>query len=324
MPAKVDLYDNAYGNYASDAYEQVRIETYGADLGQTSWVTKEESAEIPRLLKLTSDSVVLEIGCGSGAYAVHVAEEVGCKITGVDFNASGITNANRLAAERRLDKRVTFRHCDVSSGLPFESEGFDAVFANDVLCHIPARESLLREMYRVLKENGLMLFSDALVIGGMVSHQEIATRSSIGVYVFSPPGENERLMKEMGFQLISVTDTSEEAAQLAGRWHDAREKYHDPVGEGRRPNDVRRFTKFSGLRADAPGTEKTVASFIRGWQGIVSRTMEAGLKILSDARVPGIASFWRGRPQSFAELLHAVSDRQVRDELHTLVAELPG
>jgi ubiquinone/menaquinone biosynthesis C-methylase UbiE len=161
---------------------------------------------------------------------------------GVDSNANGITNANRLAAERGLNERVTFKHCDVSAGLPFQSETFDAVFANDVLCHIPARSFLLREMYRVLKENGVLLFSDALVIGGMVSHQEIATRSSIGFYVFSPPGENERLMKEAGFRLISVTDTSEAAAKLAARWRAAREKYQEQlaVAEGR--------STFDGLR----------------------------------------------------------------------------
>ena len=38
-----DLYNNAYGNYASDPYRHVRIETYGQDFGQTSWVTTEES-----------------------------------------------------------------------------------------------------------------------------------------------------------------------------------------------------------------------------------------------------------------------------------------
>jgi ubiquinone/menaquinone biosynthesis C-methylase UbiE len=243
LPHKVNLYDNAYGSYASDVYKQVRVETYGADLGQTSWVTQEESADIPKLLKLTSDSIVLEIGCGSGAYALHVVEKVGCNLVGVDSNANGIANANGLAAERRLDQRVTFTHCDVSAGLPFESETFDAVFANDVLCHIPGRGSLLREMYRVLKESGLMLFSDALVIGGMVSHQEIATRSSIGFYVFSPPGENERLITEAGFQLISVTDTSEAGAKLAGRWRAAREKYDDQLvkAEGR--------TEFDGLQS---------------------------------------------------------------------------
>ena len=241
MHDKVNLYDNAYGNYGSDAYERVRIETYGADLGQTSWVTQEESTEIPRLLELTSNSTVLEIGCGSGAYALHIAGKLDCGVVGVDSNANGIANANRLAVGQRLD-RVTFKHCDVSAGLPFESKGFDAVFANDVLCHISGRGSLLQEMYRVLKENGLMLFSDALVIGGMVSHQEIATRSSIGVYFFSPPGENERLMKEAGFQLISVTDTSAAAARLAGRWHAAREKYREQlaVAEG--------LSTFDGLQ----------------------------------------------------------------------------
>jgi hypothetical protein len=44
----VDLYESAYGNFASEAYRQVRLETYGEDFGQTSWVTTEESKEIPR------------------------------------------------------------------------------------------------------------------------------------------------------------------------------------------------------------------------------------------------------------------------------------
>ena len=50
MSQKVDLYDTAYGNYESKKYRQVRIETYGEDFGQTSWVTTEESKEIPLLL----------------------------------------------------------------------------------------------------------------------------------------------------------------------------------------------------------------------------------------------------------------------------------
>ena len=41
MSGKVDLYDSAYGNYESATYRQVRIETYGEDLGRTSWVTTE-------------------------------------------------------------------------------------------------------------------------------------------------------------------------------------------------------------------------------------------------------------------------------------------
>jgi ubiquinone/menaquinone biosynthesis C-methylase UbiE len=228
MPDKVDLYDGEYGNYESDVYRQVRIETYGVDFGQTSWVTTEESAQIPGLLELTSNSSVLEIGCGSGVYALHVAQTTGCSVTGLDINALGIHNANQLASDSGMLRQVRFEVCDVSKPLPFADESFDAVFSNDVLCHIPGRPSLLAEMYRVLKPGvGRMLFSDALIIGGIISHDEIAARSSIGYYLFSPPGENERFILEAGFTALKVMDATEHAASIAARWHEARQKHKE-------------------------------------------------------------------------------------------------
>lgn len=228
MPDKVELYDGEYGNYDSDIYRHVRMETYGVDFGQTSWVTTEESEQIPNMLGLSSNSSVLEIGCGSGAYALYLAQTVGCSVTGLDINALGIRNASQLALDSGLDRQVRFEVCDVSLPLPFADETFDAVFSNDVLCHVPGRPSLIAEMYRVLKPGvGRLLFSDALIIGGIVSQEEIATRSSIGFYLFSPPGENERLMQQAGFSHIETQDTTEHAARTAARWHGARQKYKD-------------------------------------------------------------------------------------------------
>jgi ubiquinone/menaquinone biosynthesis C-methylase UbiE len=189
---KVDLYDSAYGNYVSDTYRQVRIETYGEDLGQTSWVTTEESKDIAQLLHLRPNSSVLEVGCGSGGYALHLAEKVGCRLILLDINPLGVRNANQLALARGLASEARFEQCDASKNLPFDDKTFDAVFSNDVLCHLPGRSEVLGEMFRILKPGGRMLFIDALVVGGLLSHEEIATRSSIGFYVYSPPGENER------------------------------------------------------------------------------------------------------------------------------------
>jgi SAM-dependent methyltransferase len=242
VPPKVDLYNGAYGNYESDGYRLVRVETYGEDFGQTSWVTTEESNEIPQLLDLKPDSSVLEIGCGSGGYALHLAEKVGCRLVGLDINEAGIRNANQLAVAGDLASQAQFQQCDVSKKLPFDDRTFDAVFSNDVLCHVPGRLEVLGEIFRVLKAGGRMLFSDALIVGGMISNEEIATRSSIGFYVYSPPGENERLIARAGFCHIHATDTTDSAARIAQRWHHAREKRKEELvaAEGN--------TNFEGLQ----------------------------------------------------------------------------
>ena len=139
MPETVDLYDSAYGHYEADVYRQVRIATYGEDLGQTSWVTNQESAEIPLILRLTPTSPVLEIGCGSGRYSLQLAQTIGCSVIGIDINPPGIDNANRLASAGNLSTRLSFEQCDASQQLPFANAAFDSVFADDVICHIPGR-----------------------------------------------------------------------------------------------------------------------------------------------------------------------------------------
>ena len=224
MGAKIDLYNSSYANYALDAYSEIRLETYGEDFGQTSWVTTAESHEIPKLLQLSSSSSVLEIGCGSGGYAVDLAKRIGCQLVGLDINAEGVRNAKALAEKDKLGARVKFEQCDVSQRLPVEDNAFDAIYSNDVLCHVPRRSQVLSDLRRVLKPGGRLLFSDALIIGGLLSHEEIATRSSIGMYFFSPPGENERLIKQSGLKQIEARDTTDSAALLSKRWHDAREK----------------------------------------------------------------------------------------------------
>ncbi len=242
MPEEVDLYNAAYQHYGLEVYRQIRLETYGEDLGQTSWVDSAESEEIPRLLELTPQSRVLEVGCGSGRYALGIAKRIGCKIIGVDMNPHGVHTANELACSEHLNGLASFEECDVSEKLPFDSEAFDAVFANDVLCHVRGRAELLAELCRVLRPNGRLLFSDALVVAGLVSSDEIATRASIGYYLFNPPGVNEQLMQAAGFQVADVQDTTERAARIAHRWHAAREKRRQEV------LDLEGASNFEGLQ----------------------------------------------------------------------------
>lgn len=229
MANKVDLYDGAYGNYEAEIYRQIRVETYGEDFGQTSWVTTEESNQIPEILDLTADSSAFELGCGSGRYALQIAKKCSCRVLGVDISESGVQTARRLAEAAQLSSQCRFEQCDASKPLPYADGAFDAAFSNDVLCHIPSRVQILGELFRVLRPGGRLLFSDALVINGVISNREIAIRSSIGNYVFIPGGLNERLIEQAGFRLLCADDTTANASTIAKRWHDARESRREAL-----------------------------------------------------------------------------------------------
>ena len=224
MHSKVELYDIAYEDYTSELYHQIRRDTYGNDLGQTSWVSPGESNSIPTQLKIIEDSNVLELGCGSGGYAIYVAERTACRITGLDLNAQAIRNANRLARTRDMLPQVRFLRADLTKKLPYDHNTFDAIFANDVLCHVPNRPILLTEIFRILKPGGRMLYSDALVIAGQISQREIEVRSTLGLYIFSTPGQNEAMLTAAGFIKPKATDTTAETARIAANWFNARKK----------------------------------------------------------------------------------------------------
>jgi len=221
----VDLYNHVYSDFGSDAEAAVRHATYGEDIGQSSWMTAAAWMEYADLLQVGADTTVLEVGSGSGGPAVYLAKRRGCRVTGVDLNEHGIANGARLAQEGALSDRVAFQRVDASQPLPFPSASFDSVVSNDAMCHIVNRLDVLKDWHRVLRPGGRMLFTDAMVVSGLVSHEELATRSSIGFYVFLPRGENERLIAEAGLELLEARDVTADAEVIARRWHDARESY---------------------------------------------------------------------------------------------------
>ena len=229
MPDPVDLYDNVYGDFDSRAETEVRTRAFGEDIGQSSWITAAEWLRFADQTQVGAHSRVLEVGSGSGGPAVYLAAARGCHVTGVDINAHGVRNAARLAAARGVSERVSFDVVDASQPLPFASSSFDAVLSNDAMCHIPDRLAVLTEWHRVLRPGGRMLFTDAMIVTGLVSQEELAVRSSIGRYFFAPVGENERLIRGAGFALLAGEDVTASAEAIAQRWHAAREHYREQL-----------------------------------------------------------------------------------------------
>jgi hypothetical protein len=63
-----------------------------------------------------------------------------------------------------------------------------------------------RDAVRMLKSGGRLLLTDAGVITGPISNEEVERRSINGYMQFVPPGVNEELLEAAGFRLIDQED----------------------------------------------------------------------------------------------------------------------
>jgi SAM-dependent methyltransferase len=229
MAERVDLFDSTYKHFTEQVLDAIRKETFGTDIGQNSWVTVDEFERLLPWLNLTADNHVLEVASGSGGPALYLARTTGCRVTGIDANEIGVATALEMAAKFGEADRVGFRVANATAALPFENDSFDALVCIDSMNHFPNRLAVLKEWHRVLRPGGRALFTDPVLITGPVTNDELACRSSIGLFLFVPPGVNEQFIKQAGFRLIREEDVSDNAALVAGRWQQARHAHKDEL-----------------------------------------------------------------------------------------------
>ena len=211
-------YDTVYEEFESAAMQKVRREAYGKDIGQHSWVTVEELEEdIPRL-RLTRASCLLDLGCGPCGPLVFIVGRVGCHGSGVDLNAKAIAAGRARVAAHGLENLVTLHEADLDKPMPFDSRSFDAVISVDAVLHLRDRAQVFREIARILAPDGRFLFTDAAVITGSISDDEVRRRAFHGRTQFVPPGFNERTLELAGFRLVMCIDrTANLLKSAAGR-----------------------------------------------------------------------------------------------------------
>jgi SAM-dependent methyltransferase len=222
---RVDLFDSTYSHFTDQVLAAIREEAFGRDIGQNSWLKVEEFDRFISWLALAPADHVLEVASGSGGPALYLAEQVSCQVTGIDANENGIAAAVRSAEQSAPAGRVSFRVADANEPLPFASDSFDGLVCIDSMNHFPDRLAVFQEWCRVLRPGRRAVFTDPVVITGPVTNDELALRSSIGLFLFVPSGVNELLIERAGFHYVRQEDVSENAALVSQRWHDARQRY---------------------------------------------------------------------------------------------------
>jgi SAM-dependent methyltransferase len=94
---------------------------------------------------------LLDVGCGTGRFAVLAAERLGARVWGVDPSAEMLAQARA-----RGTRRVGWRQAEAER-LPFKAGWFDAAHAHLVLHLLDDPEAGLRELARVLSPGGRLV-----------------------------------------------------------------------------------------------------------------------------------------------------------------------
>jgi ubiquinone/menaquinone biosynthesis C-methylase UbiE len=223
--AAVDaFYGPQYRRFGTDAAAEIRREVYGIDLGQQGWRGAEEQAGLVTSLRLSEGCRLLDIACGSAGPSLDLVQRIGCHLTAVDAEEVAIAQAKADALSRGLGESVTAISLDCNPPLPYPEKAFDAIACIDAILHLTGRFTVLADWQRLLRPGGRLVFTDAAVITGEVTKEELDVRASQGAFTMVPPGVNERAVKAAGLRLLSVTDTTAEMTAIASRWIEARNK----------------------------------------------------------------------------------------------------
>jgi len=162
---------------------------------------------------------VLDVGCGRGRIAHHVATYTGAHVTGLNIDNGQIKFAKDYAiAKGLLNSSLDFKQGNYNEPLPFEDQSFDAMYHVQALTYVKDLAALLKEIHRVLKPGAKVSFLDYFVLPAFdesdAHHQYLMAevKQVLGT-VWSPkPADYEKAFKDAGFEVL----LSEEASKDGG------------------------------------------------------------------------------------------------------------
>ena len=105
---------------------------------------------------------VLDIGCGLGGVDIHlVKQHRAAMVSGIDVDQALIDRCRQLAEKSGVGSQTEFI-CVEPGRLAFADASFDVVTSKDSIIHIPDKQALAEDVFRVLKPGGWFAASDWL------------------------------------------------------------------------------------------------------------------------------------------------------------------
>ena len=147
-----------------------------------------------RELNLKSGDRVADLGCGTGAYTIALAREVGDmgQVYAVDVHREMLHTLG-MTLERQNLMNVEVLWADIEKGIPIDAYSLDAVVMSNILFQLENIESALTYVAKILKPEG-----ELLVVDWSASHDGVGPHPDHVV----PEQKAEELVQKHGFRVL--------------------------------------------------------------------------------------------------------------------------
>lgn len=151
---------------------------------------------------------VLDIGCGRGRVAAHVARHSGAFVCGINIDPSQVANAQDFARRTGLADRTEFKRASLNDRLPFPDATFDAAYQIQAFTYARDLVAVCAEIARVLKPGARISALDWVLLPAYDPsdpvHVDLVRRACgiLGAIASPTVGDVTTALEKAGFEIV--------------------------------------------------------------------------------------------------------------------------
>ncbi|WP_435069778.1 class I SAM-dependent methyltransferase [Haloplanus sp. C73] len=178
----------------------------------------EVGSMVAAYLPATDGVQLLDVGCGRGGPALHLADRFGFHVTGIDLVPYNVQMATENARDMHLDSQFVVSD---ATQLPFTRDSFTACTAIDALVYLPDRNRVFATVADTLKPEGVLVVSDLVMQSDVTETERRLVDSFADAWDMPSLGtveEYKAALDETSFEVKAVEDITKHSVGRFRKW----------------------------------------------------------------------------------------------------------
>ena len=170
-------------------------------------------ARLPELNARPNGGLVMDFGSGVGTTICYLAKKYpNLRFVGLNVSPKQVELATRQSIEKGVQERVRFKLYD-GYKIPYKPNTFDAIIFFESICHVPHKQFLFQQLYKILKPNcyisGQDWNSSEKTDADTYKRYILPIEVNFAIPSLLKPSEYDNLMTKSGFNVTHVGDIKE-------------------------------------------------------------------------------------------------------------------